>query len=472
MQRDHHMIRSALIIVPHPDDEINLAGGIFETLYKNGVYTTVVICTNGDYIPQDATKRFYEAQVAQRIQKYQELIFLGYGDGYDDTHIYDAKDEKIVTSHSGHRHTYCAGDGEEYHFSKTGKHCYYTRKNYKEDIKSVILDKKADLIICVDLDFHLDHRCVSLLFDECMGEILKSISSYRPIILKGFAYGGVFFGPYDFFDTIIKQTSIDLFPDEKIDQKTFPYVWKDRIQIKNADKVLSLRLWKNPIFKALWAHKSQSDYYSVGFCALACFPRIANPDSCYWYKNPFNLSLYSHIEATSGEVSYLNDFMYARPSKTISEDISVNSKGWAPDEDDTEPYISIVFPRQVILSLIRFYQNINSSIDEIRIIIENSFETVIEHCDSNVIEIDIPSVPTSRLGIKITSKCEHLSINEIECFEDDYGFPWEAVPFEKYEHRTIIRNKLLLFSAKACYKLFIKTVYLYYKLKAKFNCSN
>ncbi len=268
------MIKTALIFVPHPDDEINLAGGLFGTLRAQGVRTTVVVGTNGDYYPEDAEARFYEMRKAQRILGYEALIFLGYGDGYKDRHIYDAIDEP-VESRAGRRETYCAGDVPEYCFAKTGKHHAYTRANYRQDILDVLREKRADLVLCNDLDKHPDHQCLSRLFDEALDELLRADGSYRPIVLKGFAYEGALFGPPDFFDREIKPTLFG---------NVSPYVWEERIRLKTDAASQSLCLRRNPVFQALRAHKTQSDYARTGFCALDHFASVANPDACFWYR--------------------------------------------------------------------------------------------------------------------------------------------------------------------------------------------
>lgn len=460
------MIQSALVIVPHPDDEINLAGGLFELLHDSEVYTTVVVCTNGDYIPEDASKRYNEAKKAQKVYKYQELLFLGYGDGYIGKHIYDADADEIVISHSGKKETYCAGTDHEYCYTKTGVHHAYSRNNYKNDIKYVLGEKKADLIICVDLDKHLDHRCVSLLFDECMGELLKSDCNYRPIILKGFAYNGVWFGPYDFFDTLVSPTKIRLNNGESLEKKCFPYLWERRIQIKNSDNVLSFNLWKNPIFRGLLAHKSQSDAYKVGFCALSCFPKIANPDSCYWYRNPYNMALYSRIETTSGEARYLNDFMLVKPAQSISDDLAINSIGWTPDINDNQRIITVTFPRIVCLAEIRLFKNFDSQIDKICVSTENGFVRDYLIGDKNEIIMEIPSVKTDKVNLRILSENKNVTLNEIECYECGYEFPWNELPFNRYVDVVIKRNCLVAKVTDVGYKIFIKFIRVISKTKS------
>lgn len=82
-----------LIIVPHEDDEINLAGGLIYSLKnKDNVYVTFV--TNGDFIYK-AKYRYMEAIKSLGILgvKKDNIIFLGYADqAYDQSnHMYNSE---------------------------------------------------------------------------------------------------------------------------------------------------------------------------------------------------------------------------------------------------------------------------------------------------------------------------------------------------------------------------------------------
>ena len=456
------MVETALIIVPHPDDEINLAGGVLGLLHDSGVRTTVLICTNGDYMGERAAQRISEARKTQGLFGYDELIFLGYGDTYVGTHVYDMRDNAVATSHAGHRETYVAGDEREYCLDRTGRHHAYTRENYKNDMRDVVLEKRADLIICIDLDRHPDHRCVSLLFDECMGEILKWNQSYRPIILKGFAYNGVWFGPHDFFDTPVKPTSVLLEEGRTIEEECFPYDWKQRIRVKSDDRTQSLKLWRNPVFKALWYQNTQNDYSRLGYCALNRFPKVANPDCCYWYRNTCNLALSARVEVSSGDAVYLNDFMLAVPENSLSDDLCHHSRGWTPDAEDKLPTVSLLFQRPVRLSHIVIYQNSDSALEVVTVKTDNGDETRCQCTHGNVVTIGLPAqgegttlpATTTRLTLRMDSY-DNLVINEIECYEQDSGFPWDKVPFCMYDGRPATRNRLFAFLAERCFKALV-----------------
>lgn len=168
------MQKKCLVLVPHPDDEINIAGSLFELLKQNNIITYVAMLSYGDYFPAMASVRVKEALTAKKILGYDTLFLLGYGDDYENVHIYDAEGCREVKSHSGHSETFDVSGLKTYHRQKAGVQCRYTRVNLKNDIKSLLIDLKADMVLCVDVDNHPDHKALSLLFDEVMGEILKT----------------------------------------------------------------------------------------------------------------------------------------------------------------------------------------------------------------------------------------------------------------------------------------------------------
>ena len=69
----------------------------------------------------------------------------------------------------------------------------------KNDIKALLLDLRPEVIFCIDYDSHHDHRALSLLFEESMGEILRQNNNdYNPLVFKGFAYSTAFLAEPDF----------------------------------------------------------------------------------------------------------------------------------------------------------------------------------------------------------------------------------------------------------------------------------
>lgn len=159
--------KKVLVIVPHEDDEINVAGSLMYHYVQSGAEFFCAFTTNGDY-SFDAVTRMKEASRSLQVLGVRKIFFLGYGDtsnAYAGGHLFYATD-KAVTSPAGHQETYGCHDFPDYAFIKRGQHSRYCRQNFKQDLKDLILDIRADLLVVVDCDVHADHRAASIVFEE------------------------------------------------------------------------------------------------------------------------------------------------------------------------------------------------------------------------------------------------------------------------------------------------------------------
>ena len=193
--------KKVLVIVPHEDDEINVAGSLMYHYIQSGAEVFCAFTTNGDY-SFDAVTRMKEAWRSLQVLGVRKIFFLGYGDtsnAYAGGHLFYATD-KAVTSPAGHQETYSCHDFPDYAFVKRGQHSCYCRQNFKQDLTDLILDIRADLLVVVDCDVHADHRAASIVFEDALGDILRQPgNSYHPTVLKGFAYCTSFGAPKDFY---------------------------------------------------------------------------------------------------------------------------------------------------------------------------------------------------------------------------------------------------------------------------------
>ncbi len=99
----------------------------------------------------------------------------------------------------------------------------------------VILDLLVDVLVVVDFDYHPDHRSTSLMFEEVMGEILKTKNDYRPVVLIKFAYTGVWDGPKDYYKTPREVTCLppkELVNDNRFELDVPAYSWNNRIRFE------------------------------------------------------------------------------------------------------------------------------------------------------------------------------------------------------------------------------------------------
>lgn len=406
------MQKKCLVLVPHPDDEINIAGSLFELLKQNNIITYVAMLSYGDYFPAMASVRVKEALTAKKILGYDTLFLLGYGDDYENVHIYDAEGCREVKSHSGHSETFDVSGLKTYHRQKAGVQCIYTRVNLKNDIKSLLIDLKADMVLCVDVDNHPDHKALSLLFDEVMGEILKN-TDYRPVVLKKFAYLGVYKGPDDFYVFTNENKTRSCFFDLYDEKLCYPYLWKDRLRMSTPYGDVQFRFWKTNVYRALQAHSSQR--------AISKFGRIVNDDIVYWLRRVDSLTYTARIEVSSGDNRYLNDFKIVDTDdiRNVSPVIIPSEqKVWKPNKGDIEPTITIHLYSPSSVSSIIIYQNLLSAIKKCRIETSNGFNEVFDITNSYQVHIDLPKLEHVSC-VKITFiEYSHLAINEIEIFSE------------------------------------------------------
>ena len=347
-----------LIIVPHPDDEINVAGQLMYQLTQSNNDVHVLFTTNGDYYRYQGEKRLQEAINALNVLGVREenIIFMGYGDDWKgEKHIYNEKEEIVMESMGGCKQTYGLETHPDYRFMKSGYHHKYQRKNYKQDMMDVILDILADVLVVVDFDWHPDHRSTSLMFEEVMGEILKSKSDYKPVVLKKFAYAGVWDGPKDYYK--IPKEATRLPPKELVNDTGFEldipvYQWEDRIRFQAPEKTQTLFIRQNMIYKAAKQHKTQ--------CVRFRIDRICNADITYWLRRTDSLSYQAKIAVSSGNPIFLNDFKFVDCPNIKTKQKGIKIFGdcvWTPDKTDREKTVTFFFQNAVQVSCLSFYEN-------------------------------------------------------------------------------------------------------------------
>ena len=245
--------KRVMLIVPHEDDDLNVLGGVTEEYIRHGSEVFVVFMTNGDFHCAG------EIRIAEAIDLYRYLgipedhvIFLGYGDHMrtENYHFYNAPLDEVFTSSAGKSATYAL----DTHPPFRSEHPY-TLRNLMQDMKDVILEKKPEIIYCVDFDRHWDHRCCSLLFDRVMGALLKEEPDYSPAVFKGYAYSTAWYAQADFFETNILSTQD--FQTSLFGQQPEVYRWSERVRLPVLPGALSRSLPGSELYTELGYYASQ-----------------------------------------------------------------------------------------------------------------------------------------------------------------------------------------------------------------------
>lgn len=86
-----------LVIVPHEDDELAIAGAMIYGAVQQNMRIKVVFVTNGDYFGHEGTIRIKEAGKAlgELGVTPEDIIFLGYGDQTQTKHLYNSAPDEL-----------------------------------------------------------------------------------------------------------------------------------------------------------------------------------------------------------------------------------------------------------------------------------------------------------------------------------------------------------------------------------------
>lgn len=352
--------KRVLVLVPHADDEVNVAGGILPAFAAMGADCYICYSTNGDFCFRAQT-RIREAVAAAALlgTKPERIIFLGYGDTLNHTghpHLYDA--DVPAAAPSGHTETYGAGGYTDYATQRRGHPSPYTRAAFRADVAAVVEEIRADIIICVDYDKHADHRMLSVIFDTVMGKLLTADAGYRPQVLKCLAYATAYESVPDFYAPNIRATRrpiVGELTDYPSDMLSLSYyVWEERIRfpVFEYETTGGRFLHGDVRCRALKQHRSQG--------AALHAEGILNGDAVYFQHRTDNLAYTASLWASSGDPAPAADGRYYDIADIDEEDAPFGECLWAPADGDDARSIAFTFPEETELRLIRIYGNIGT----------------------------------------------------------------------------------------------------------------
>ncbi|SFU54628.1 PIG-L family deacetylase [Butyrivibrio sp. M55] len=339
-------MKNVVFFVPHMDDELFVGGGLLYSFgHSNEWQTYVVYATNGDFYPHEAEVRFKEAIRACNVLGVprENIIFLGYGDGWRDEHIYNSNE--VVSSMAGRSFTYAPDGFNEYCFIKHGKHNSYLKKNYVNDVAEVIIEINPEVLVCVDFDNHPDHRMLYLCFLEALKAVKIKQRNYNPLVLTKPAYENSMCGERDYY-----KNKYEVNQSGTNDLLCTPILkWNHRIAFKLDLELLTKFLTKNPIYKAACCHYSQ--------CIRKTMDSAINMDISYWRLRVDNLALLADIYVSTGKKEYLTDFKTIDAHNVIKENCQLDASVWVPEKKDTERIVKLRWKKPVKIEQILVYEN-------------------------------------------------------------------------------------------------------------------
>lgn len=450
--------KTVLIFIPHQDDEVCLAGALIAMLRKKGITIYIAYSTNGDYrFP--ARVRIREARKALHCLGVDtdHIIFLGYGDtpNNEKSHIMYAAENAAVVSYARKSSTYGCKMQMDYATAKYGQPHEYTKSNILKDIKNVILDITPEIIIASDFDYHSDHRALSILLEEAVGEIICEYNKYRPIIYKGFTYATAFYARADYTGYNLKSTIRNgFYENEKFTLDNPTYRWEERIRFPVPKYARTKWIHNNIIFKAMKQHVSQ---YGVHFAN-----NISNSDQVFWIRKTNSLTYLSNIQirASSGETKCLNDFKRLDSDEILKgegERISFTKGLWKADIFDKEKFFSVKFKEGKRINKISFYENPDESNNIINalILMDNGFQIKVNNImhDGTKTNLEFPiQEEIHSVTFKILEmEGEECGISEFEIYEPEVLELWfiKICIGDTYVYSYCTDDKIVEFDIKA-----------------------
>ena len=425
-----------MFIVPHEDDEINMAGATIYGAIQEGLDVYVVFLTNGDYEYTFDVRRNETYQMAKEIGLPQEnIIFLGFGDFIG--HEIIQNKSGIINSRTNHDKTY----GLDFASLVMNEAQPYSWSGIIQSLIDVILHFEPDTIIATDYDTHVDHRLCTLTVANAIEWIIK-YTDFRPQFLNGFAYATGYETVDDYFINNLLSTVINkrALPSNEFSTGNPTLSWTHRLRIPVPCDCREGSLVTNPIFKAMAAHMSQEGYKRGA--------RLINGDQVFWRRRTDNLALHADITVSSGEASYLNDFLRFNIANVKLNSYNPEDYIWIPTIDDMERKVHIAFNKTTVLQVIQLFGNVHNTYNYcfIRIEMSNGKQILLKeiaYMGQGISYVFDEPVSLEWIDIYIDKQC--LGLSEIELYsnnndiydychilsDNQFMYDWIVYPGEK-----------------------------------------
>lgn len=258
--------KKLLVVVPHPDDELNVAAVLMRNVLIRQGEVYIVYTTNFDvYGEKNANRRLSEIRkLCKKLSIPNENIFYA---GYHAALHEEYGIKKSI------EYTYALDKEKTCAMKLYGKEVLQTFEHLEKIIYDMIVQIKPDIICGVDYDSHADHRMASDALEKAVNWFREKNKSYRPLILKGFSYTTSWMSVPDFYENDeYLRASVSNRNNSSVISR---YDWETRIRlpyINSADLGHTLR--SSYLYKLYASYMSQN--------ALSHMNQIVNGDQVFW----------------------------------------------------------------------------------------------------------------------------------------------------------------------------------------------
>lgn len=339
-----------LILVPHQDDEVNIAGQIIPSIVEEGLECRICFTTNGDFREEDGPVRAKEAlTVAEFLGVTPEnLVFLGYPNYDEKRHLHDYPNESMPSF--GHDKTYGCLDGGPAGLRGGQRGLGPLRGNRRSPTSPTSSRALCRTSFCVSTSTRtpITEPCRSSSTRQ-WSRVLWAKRGYAPLVLKSFAYAMSWNGPrdyYEFAETVRPSGFPEAWPFELENPN---YLWDDRVRLAPNPRTLTPGRRGNLVYEAFRRYPSQ--------VAWPHYRSVCNADVVCWPRRTDNLLFCAEVSASSGDARQLGGFRRFDVKSVCAplEDIEFIPIGWTPDAADEAPFFKIVFSEPAKPRLVRVW---------------------------------------------------------------------------------------------------------------------
>lgn len=351
--------KKMLVIVPHQDDEILVAGNMISFFSDHNAEIYVLYSTCGNiFFKEDIRIREAERSLSKLSGgKKVHILLLGFPDYGKDFSLYDYDEKQCFADNSGRTRSYGANEIRDYSFIKENMHSAFTLRNYKELLRKVILDVYPDYIVYTGIDTHCEHTLLSLTVEEVVKKLVISGELKDTFMFCKSAYPYCLKGPSDYFEGYNNISTVrpeSIICERQSNHEAFCqigriYDWDDRVRFI-LDVSNRQALYKSRIFKALKEHTSQGCIVAAEACL--------NSDDVYFEKRIDNIALKAKIIVSSGNGVVLNDFRVMEAKNIKKYPLDLENYVWKPSEEDEKRTIRIFLDKKYDIQRIVLYGDV------------------------------------------------------------------------------------------------------------------
>lgn len=279
-----------LVVAPHPDDELNIAGVLIRNALLREGQVFIIYTTNFDVYGKKAAQiRLKEIKkLCKKLSIPNDNIFYM---GYQASLYHGGQ------SADSEKFTYALGKEETCAKEIYGNEVLQTFANLEDMLYEMISRIEPDVICGIDCDAHEDHRIASVALEHAIDRMYQENESQIPLILKGFSYATAWRSVPDFYanESYLNSSVIN----NNNSSDTSRYDWEARVRIpyiNSADLGHTLR--SSYMYNCYAAYMSQN--------ALSHMAQVINGDQVFWEFSNEKNKLFSPETETmvSKKISY------------------------------------------------------------------------------------------------------------------------------------------------------------------------